>query len=149
MLESIVPVRLVDPSAGEELSLERVAGEFRKGDFRWLLAFDSFAEDQYIELEPRNVITPFANGIDARFGISHSFEYLRLTEHARLVWADTSGNPVVVIQDHGPGRVCYLNTCCHSCMSVVPVTSPLEANQPFRLLFKNILAWLLMIDKDG
>jgi hypothetical protein len=142
-LGPLVPVRLVDPSSGEALSLQRIAGEFRRGDFRWLLAFDSFAEDHYVELDPGEAIAPFGHGIATRFGVSHSFEYLSLTEHGRCAWADTSGNPVVIIQDHGPGRVCYLNTCCHSCMTVVPVSSPLEASRPFAFLLRNVLTWLI------
>ena len=147
-LDPVVPVRLVDPSAGEPLSLQRIAGEFRRGDFRWLLAFDSFAEDHYVELDPGDGIAPFIHGIDSRFGVSHSFEYLSLTEHGRCAWADTAGNPIVVVQDYGPGRVCYLNTCCHSCMTVVPVTSPLEASRPFAFLFRNIVAWLIKTEPD-
>ena len=146
--EPVVPVRLVDPSAGESLSPRQVAGEFRRGDFRWLLAFDAFAEDQYVELDPREGTAPFVHGITSRFGVSHSFEYLSLTEHGCCAWADTAGNPFVVVQDGGTGRVCYLNTCCHSCMTVVPVTSPLEASRPFALLLRNILAWLLRTEPN-
>ena len=52
ILSDIVPVRLVDSQAVERMIPQRVTGDFRCGDFRWLLAFDSFAEDHYVELDP-------------------------------------------------------------------------------------------------
>ena len=143
LLDRTVPVRLVDPLHGEHLVPQRVMGEFRRGDFRWLLAFDSFAEDQYVELDPADGVLPFTRGIETRFGLSHSFEYLRLRAQARCAWADTTGNPIVVVMNEGPGKVCYLNTCCHSCMTVVPITSPIEASRQFAVMLRNIFEWLL------
>lgn len=143
LLDQIVPVRLVDPSRGEQISAQRVTGEFRRGDFRGLLASDSFAEDQYVELDPSDGIDPFARGIERRFGISHSFEYLSLAAGARNAWADTTGNPIVAVNAASRGRICYLNTCCHSCMTTVPMTSPIKASTQFAVMVRNIIGWLL------
>ena len=143
-LKEILPVELQDPSTiSKDLSIDRVAGSYRRGDFGWLLEFDSFAEDQYIELDPSGGILPFTNGIESRFGLSHSFEYLCASPRAQIAWKDTTGNPMVVTSDCGTGKVCYLNTCCHSCMSTVAISSPMEASAEAGILLKNIMQWLL------
>ena len=143
ILEKIVPVKLIDPSLGEHLLSRRITGEFQKGDFRWMLVSDSFAEDHYVELDPQDGNAQFTNGIEDHFGISHSFEYLQLANAANCTWADTTGNPIIVVQDKGPGKVCYLNTCCHSCMTIVPVISPVETCLPFTMMLRNVLCWLI------
>ncbi len=143
-LQDIVPVKLQNPiTAPFDLTLERVAGAYRRGDFRWLLTFDSFAEDQYTELDPTDSGSPFVDGIGARFGLSHSFEYLTVNDDAKLIWADTTGNPMVVVKESGKSKSCYLNTCCHSCMTPIAISSPLEASPQFGYLLRNILKWLL------
>jgi hypothetical protein len=143
--QKIVPVRLQDPTLNPyEVPLERVIGDYRRGDFRWMLSFDSFAEDKYVELDPRDGVAPFTNGITARFGLSHSFEYLTAVTGAQVVWADTTGNPVAVVKEFRPGRICYLNLCSHSCMTTVALSSPLEASVQASILFRNIIEWLLL-----
>lgn len=143
-LQQMLPVKLQDPvTAPLDLTPDRVAGAYRRGDFRWLLSFDSFAEDQYTELAPANAEPPFVEGIDAPFGLSHSFEYLTVNKDSKLVWADTTGNPMVVVKEAGKSKMCYLNTCCHSCMTPIAISSPLEASPQFAYLLRNILKWLL------
>lgn len=143
-LNEILPVELQDPSTiSQDLSIDRVAGSYRRGDFGWLLEFDSFAEDNYIELDPLHGTLPFTSGIDSRFGLSHSFEYLRASPGSQIVWKDTTGNPIVVTNDSGRGKVCYLNTCCHSCVSTVAISSPMEASAEAGVLLRNIVQWLL------
>lgn len=143
LLQQLVPVRLLEPLEVRARFGERAAGSRRKGDYRYFLVSDSFAEDQYVELDPNNGVAPFTNQIDSRFGISHSYEYLDAVADAQCAWADTTGNPVVVVNDKGPARVCYLNTCCHSCMTTIPITSPLQTSPHFIMLVRNALEWLL------
>src|SRR5262249_16217676 len=39
-LEQVIPVRLQEPTAYyEDIALERIMGDYRRGDFRWLLDF--------------------------------------------------------------------------------------------------------------
>jgi hypothetical protein len=143
-LRKIIPVRLQDPAkASSDFTVKRVAGAYRHGDFRWLLAFDSFAEDQYAEFDPAHGQQPFISGIESLFGLSHSFEYLTTNDESKIVWKDTSGNPFVVVNESGNGKVCYLNTCGHSCMALIPVSSPLEVAPQFGRLITNIITWLL------
>ena len=143
-LRDIVPVRLQNPEFfSPETATNRVAGSHRRGDFRWLLSFDSFAEDLYTELDPSDGCSPFTDGIEARFGLSHSFEFLAVTRGSELIWVDTAGNPMIVVNRTGSGKVCYFNTCCHSCMNPVPVLSPLESSTQASLLIRNTIRWLL------
>ena len=143
-IQEIIPVKLQDPTTTPlELTIERIAGSYRRGDFRWMLSFDSFAEDQYTEFDPADGRPPFTNGIEARFGLAHSFEYLTLKKGAELVWADTTGNPMVIVSETESSRVCYLNTCGHSCMTPIAISSPLEAVPQFGHLLKNVLEWLI------
>jgi hypothetical protein len=143
-LGEIVPAMLQDFSASsDQVTIEMLAGSFRRGDFRWLLLFDSFAEAEYTELNPVDAAPPFADGIVAPFGLSHTFEYLSVAEGSRLAWADTTGNLVVAVNDASSGKVCYINTCCHSCLTPVAISSPLEVSAQAGLLFKNVFQWLL------
>jgi hypothetical protein len=143
-LSRIVPVKLQDQETiPEKVLVTQIAGSYRLGDFRWLLTFDSFAEDQYAELDPADGHSPFTNDIDSRFGFSHSFEYLTVDKRAQLVWADTSGNPIVITDESGKGKICYLNTCCHSCMAPFALLSPLEATTQFGLLMRNTIKYLV------
>jgi hypothetical protein len=143
-LEDIVPVTVQNPQLfSPESAVDRVAGSYRRGDFRFLLSFDSFAEDLYVEMDPAAGRAPFTDGIDSRFGLSHSFEFLAVKRGAQLAWADTTGNPLVVVSEAGGARVCYLNTCCHSCVNPVPVLSPLEASVHAGSLLRNIIRWLV------
>lgn len=143
-LRKIVPVRLQDFSAfsSDQVTIEMLTGSFRRGDFKWLLRLNPFAEDEYTECDPINATPPFAAGIGSPFGLSHTFEYLTVTEGSQIAWADTNGNPVVVVDDSSAGKVCYLNTCCHSCLSPVAISSPLEASAQVGFLFRNIIQWL-------
>jgi hypothetical protein len=140
------PVELMDPtSAKEQIAAARLLGKHRKGDFRWLLAFDSFAEDQYMELSATGGVGDFSCGLSAKFGIAHSFEFLRPVNGAKVMFTDTAGNPLIVTKEYSNKRVCYVNTCCHSCLSPVPISSPLSASVDFAVLFRNVLAWLLKV----
>jgi len=134
------PVSLQRPVA-----VDRAIGSSRRGDFRWLLAHDAFAEDRYVELDPARGSTPFTNGIQSRFGFSHTFEYLypKPGSGAQVAWSDTTGNPVVVTSERSASRICYFNTCCHSCMTPDAIPSPLEAAPEMAILTRNILEWLL------
>ena len=40
-------------------------------------------------------------------------------------------------------KVAYLNSCCHSCLSAVPVPSPLHASRDFAMLMTNAVEWLV------
>jgi hypothetical protein len=142
-LRDIVPVELLDPLEAKEYGDTSVLDGYRKGDFRWLLAFDSFAEDQYVELTSEGNDKEFATGVSDKFGISHSFEYLRPLRGARVRFKDTVGNPFIVTREGVYGKICYLNTCCHSCLSSVPVLSPLSSSSDFSVLFRNVLSWLI------
>jgi len=143
-LNDLIPVRLQDPAkAPSDFAIKRIAGAYRHGDFRWLLAFDSFAEDQYAEFDATDGQQPFTKGIEGLFGLSHSFEYLTAKKGSRVVWEDTTGNPFVVVSDANRGRICYLNTCGHSCMTLIPVSSPLEVAPQFGMLLANVIRWLL------
>jgi hypothetical protein len=144
-LEKLIPVELQDPTTSPlEPTIKRISESYRRGDFRWMLSFDSFAEDQYTEFDPVEGQSPFTNEIKSRFGISHSFEYLTVKKSANLVWSDTTGNPMVIVDKSRAGKVCYLNTCGHSCMVPTAVSSPLEAVPQFAYLLRNILEWLLL-----
>jgi hypothetical protein len=144
-LQDVCPVRLIDPSQADrgQLDPRQIVGDFRRGDFRWLLDFDSFAEDQYVEYDPTDVQNAFGTGIQRRFGLSHSFEYLRPIDGATASWSDTSGNPLLVVSEHSTARIAYVNTCCHACMSRIAISSPLEASAEFGTLTKNVISWLL------
>lgn len=143
-LVATCPVELLDPTeSGSSLDAKQILGEFRRGDFRWSLEFDSFAEDWYVELDAQKTDHPFTDGIEGRLGLSHSFEYLRLRPNAVLAWADTAGNPFVVTKESDAAKICYVNTCCHSCMSPIAVSSPLEVSIEFAVLMRNVLDWLL------
>ena len=143
-LQSYCPVELVDTrEVSADTLMRQILSEFRRGDFRDLLVADSFAEDRYTEIDPDDARAPFSTDIKSRFGVSHSFEFLRAKADAEVVWADTSGNPLLVARDSGQGRVAYLNSCCHVCMSSTPVVSPLESSVEFATLVSNTCAWLL------
>jgi hypothetical protein len=138
------PVELLDPAEpGSSVDTRQILGDFRRGDFRWLLEFDSFAEDWYVEFDTQKTDHPLTDGIGGRFGLSHSFEYLRSRPGATLALADTAGNPFVVTKESHAAKACYVNTCCHSCMSPIAVSSPLEVSSEFAALMRNVLLWLL------
>lgn len=142
-MEDICPVELLDPKDNSvDVHTEQIISDYRRGDFRWLLQFDSFAEDRYVEYDPGDAKAPFEEGTSARFGLSHSFEFLRPTRDAEVVWSDTGGNPLVVIKESSSGKSCYINTCCHGCMSSVAISSPLEVSGEFVLVLRNCLRWL-------
>jgi uncharacterized membrane protein len=143
-LQNIIPVELQDPKTfPSALSVARIAGSYRHGDFSWLLTFDSFAENQYVEFDPKDGKSPFTSGIDTRFGLAHSFEYLTVKQNAEIIWTDTTGNPLIVVSEGKRSRVCYLNTCTHSCTSSIALSSPFEVTPQFSQLMGNILTWLL------
>ena len=141
LLDGICPVHLVDPS--EAIREEQVLSVYRRGDFRWLLNFDSFAEDRYAEYDPEDAEPPFNRGVERTFGLSHSFEFLRPAAGATTVWRDTGGNPLAVIREDASRKSCYLNTSCHACMAPIAISSPLDACQEFALVLRNCLRWLL------
>lgn len=142
-LRDLIPVELLEPSDAREYSASNVTSTYQKGDFRELLAFDSFAEDQYMEFNSRDNDVEFASGVSDKFGISHSFEYLRPLRGARVRFEDTAGTPFIVTRESKQRKVCYLNTCCHSCLNDVPVLSPLSISPDFSILFRNVLNWLM------
>lgn len=144
-LDAVLPVSLADPATIRPSGKENpyLVGPTKLGDFRFLLEFDSFAEDQYVEFEPELIDVKFRGGISKKFGISHSFEYLNLKEGSKIVCQDTSGNPIVVVSHKKNGKVVYFNSCCHSCLTLTPVSSPLEASNEFTVLLRNVLEWLL------
>ena len=143
-LDDLCPVNLLDPTDAETAFDEyQIIGEFRKGDFRWMLTFDSFAEDQYVEYDPGSTSHKIAQGIKGKFGISHSFEYLNTKAGAEIVWKDTAGNPFVIIDQHHGGKICYVNSCCHGCLTNIPISSPLEVSDEFGKMLSNALEWLL------
>jgi len=142
-LSEIVPVQLMNPANSPNINIERISGDYRRGDFRWLSDFDSFAEDHYVELSPGSVDNIFIKGIDSTFGISHSFEYLVPSSNSRVVWEDTTGNPFIITNVSDTGKVCYVNSCCHSCLTVKAIPSPLESTPEFSILIKNTIEWLL------
>lgn len=145
-LAKIIPVTLIDSykvSSGDTEKLYQ-AGSSKLGDFRFLLAFDSFAEDQYVEVSPETMHSDFSKGIDKTFGISHSYEYLDLLPGAIVAARDTTGNPFLVISEASNNtRVAYLNSCCHSCLTLTPVSSPIEASQEFAIFLRNTIEWLI------
>jgi hypothetical protein len=97
-------------------------------------------------MDPADGLAPFTDGIASRFGLSHSFEYLVPSPCATVAWRDVTGNPTVVVNDGASARVCYLNTCCHACMSDRAILSPLEVSREFPILLRNVLAWMLARD---
>ena len=141
--EEICPVALDPTRAAMVSDMDRFIGDYRRGDFTRLLSLDSFAEGRYVEYDPQNARTPFNDGGIARFGLLHSFEFLRPVPGAAAVWSDTSENPLVAIMESSARRVCYVNTCCHACMSTTPISSPLETSAEFASVFRNTLRWLL------
>jgi len=149
-LDGVCPVTLLDPTdAAESFDAYQIIGEFRRGDFRCLLAFDSFAEDQYVEYDPESADERVGNGIASRFGLSHSFEYLRPGPQAKVLWSDTAGNPFLIASARRDRRVCYVNSCCHGCLSSTPVASPLETSESFARALSNVCEWLLGCDAKG
>jgi len=142
-LRDLIPVELLDPTESRDYNAAYLLGGYKEGDFRELLAFDSFAEDQYMELSSKKNDVEFTRGLSDKFGISHSFEYLRPIRGANVRFKDNFGTPLVVTQENKHGRICYLNTCCHSCLSNVPVLSPLSSSADFSILFRNVLNWLI------
>jgi hypothetical protein len=142
--KDLCPVELIDPTIAETaLEEEKFLGAFRRGDFRWLASFDSFAEDRYVEFDPSHGRPPFSDEVQTTFGLSHTFESLSPCRGANVTWSDTSGNPLLVTKKTDSSRVCYVNSCCHACMSIVPVSSPLEVSPEFAISMRNVLIWLL------
>jgi hypothetical protein len=143
-LRDIIPVELEDPKKIPlALKVKRVTSSYRNDDLSWLLAYDSFAENQYVEIDPKDGKSQFTRGIDTRFGLAHSFEYLTIKRNAELIWADTTGNPLIVVSETDRSKVCYLNTCTHSCLSSIVISSPFEVTPQFSQLMSNVLTWLL------
>lgn len=143
-ISSMVPVRLsIDQASGETFTRTRLLAERRAGDFRWLLAEGTFEEDEYREYDPIDGLSEFIKGVASRFGMSHSFEHLEAIADARVAWADTSGNPLLVVADIDGTRVAYLNSCCHSCLSSRPIPSPLRSSPAFGILLDNAVRWLV------
>jgi hypothetical protein len=141
-LSSITPAGIEIGPLWDEMTLERVIGALEAGELGRLARLDDFAEHQYTEFDPADGELPFTEGITHKFGLSHSFEYLSVSPGARSAWNDTSGNPMVVIRDEGT-KVCYLNTCSHSCFAPIAIPSPVEVSHEAGLLVRNILLWLL------
>ena len=85
-LLDLCPVRLLDPCwvAPELDSL--VIDSAQSGDFSGLLQMDSFVENRFMELDPAEADSRFSEGIEERFGLAHSFEYLVPREESRTVW---------------------------------------------------------------
>lgn len=144
-LTDICPVALIDPRETMPRFVEpkQIVGDSRRGDFRWLLKVESFAEDQYVEYDPLEAKGGIADDVKGRFGLSHSFEYLTPRNGSEVLWADTSGNPFIVALQSQAGKICYVNTCCHACMSPIAISSPLEASQEFGIVQRNVIKWLL------
>jgi hypothetical protein len=144
-LESLCPVALIPAGGhGRSPSDERqMIGDYRAGDFTYMLADDTFAESRYVELEPAAADGSFAAAIPHRFGFSHSFEYLRAKSRAVVRWSDTAGNPFVVTAQDQNARTAYINTCTHACLSLVPARSPLRVSNEFAIAVRNVVRWLL------
>ena len=144
-LTGITPVSLMEAGGvTQEVYQKRFPGEFRKGDFSSdLLLWDSFVEDRYMELDPATAEPGWATGIERSFGLPHSFEVLQEKPGATVAWRDSTGNPFIVTMETETGRVCYVNSCCHSCVSVNRVPSPLEVSDEFGLALLNAFRWLL------
>jgi hypothetical protein len=143
-LANFVPVRLTrDTCRDDSFSRTRLFGEPRKGDFRWMLAEVGFEEDEYREYDPATGHGQFTKGLRSRFGLSHSFEYLEALPGSKVALADTSDNPLLVIHVIDDTRVAYINSCCHSCLTSVPIPSPTRTSADFRTLMVNALEWLL------
>jgi len=145
-LGELIPVRQLQTNLfAPEMALERLAGPHRMGDYRWLIGFDTMAENTYNEFAPDDALNPFAQGISETFGLLHSYERLTLAPGATLAWADTAGNPFVALQKSvlGRGKSCYINTSCHRCLSPQDVSSPLRASAPLGTVLLHALEWLL------
>lgn len=150
VMSEICPVRLLDPLEAESTFAVTLAqGAERLGDFGFLLGLDSFAEGRYSEYDPNECSSNLADGIREPFGLMHSFEFVIEEPDASVLWRDRSGNPFVVTAERAGTRICYLNTCCHSCMSSVPLTSPLEVSVDFARLVRNCMRWLLQENSDS
>jgi len=145
-LGDLIPVRQLQMNLfAPEMALERLAGPHRMGDYRWLIGFDTMAENAYNEFAPEDALSPFAQGISETFGLLHSYERLTLAPGATLAWADTAGNPFVALQKSvlGRGKSCYINTSCHRCLSPQNISSPLRASAPLGIVLLHALEWLL------
>lgn len=143
-LEELCPARLI--SAGTHMSApdaRKIIGEYRAGDFTFMLNADRFAENQYVELDPAQVAPTFRAGIPQRFGFAHSFEFLQAARGATVQWSDTSGNPFVVTSNEEGRRAAYVNTCCHTCLSLARQRSPFESSAEFSQVLSNVIGWLL------
>jgi hypothetical protein len=144
-LGPLCPVTLV--GVGEHgvssIDARKIVGEYRAGNYTYLLNADRFAEDRYVEIDPAAARPGFAEGVLEPFGISHSFEFLRATPDATVQWADRSGNPFVVTSHRGSGKVAYVNTCSHTCLSLTMPRSPIRASEAVAVIVQNVLRWLL------
>jgi Restriction endonuclease len=146
LLREICPVTLADDkhSITTEQYWQMVAGGYRAGDFKFLLDTNGFAENEYMELRPSEAAEEFAAKLStATFGLRHSFEYLRPTDSATVQWADITGNPFVVTRQYARGHVAYVNTCCHECMSLSQMLSPLQSQHATGQVFANVVEWLM------
>ena len=143
-LEELCPAKLI--STGVHMSppdARKIIGDYRAGDFTFMLNADRFAEDQYVELDPAQGAPTFSAGIAQRFGFAHSYEFLHAARGATVQWSDTSGNPFIITRSRDGRRAAYVNTCCHTCLSLERQRSPFESSAEFSQVLSNVIGWLL------
>lgn len=146
-LDEVCPVRLLEPKkALHQYGPSLLMSDYRKGDFSrliWLLNSESFTEDRYVEYDPKEAVALFSTGIESRFGVSHSIEFIEGVNGSQAAWADATGNPLLVTRVSGKSRSAYINSCCHACLSTVPISSPISASPDFATFTSNVLTWLM------
>ena len=138
-IEKLIPVSITP----QERADTNKRSTFRFGDFSFLLYTELFAEDQYAEIilngEYSDIIPSYKNPLP----LKHTFEYLTPKAQCKVVLKDQSGNPFLVVTNAGKSKVAYINTCTHSCLAALPISSPIEANSEMNNIFNDIFIWLL------
>jgi hypothetical protein len=71
-----------------------------------------------------------------------TYEFLRAKPGADIILSDSNGNPVLVSQDQGRGRIAYLNMCAHNCMTPYALRSPVDGNAELQRITGEFVLWL-------
>lgn len=135
----LMPVSINPPDAKSESRLSN----FRFGDFRFLLYTDLFAEDQYTEIVQNGNCSDILPNFSGVVPLKHTFEYLVAKPKCRVLLKDLSENPFLIVNEKGASKIAYFNTCTHSCLTSLPISSPIEASPNMNTVFNDILNWLL------
>lgn len=139
-LSSLLPVKLVDNFLAEKLWFKS-SRIFSAGDINWLNP-EAFIENQFVEIDVKGEHT-LLYGLEGKFGITHSFEFLDVKKDAKCILRDDLGTPFLILNESYSSPIVYINSCTHNCLTRTPILSPFEVSDMYQKIIVKSVMWCL------